>query len=117
MLKDIRLHGSVTPEVDFYATLAGEKLISSHFYEFTEGEKGPEIQFFLMGHHLKLTTEGIRFSGSGGIVSEYMFGSPMPLEDLGHKEVRNRLEWKRKCSLDLLKDLSDHALPEDWGLS
>ena len=91
MLKDIRLHGSVTPEIDFFATLAGEKLLTSHFYELTQGEKGLEASFFLFGMYLRITPEGLHFSGTGGIVSEYMFGSPMPVEDLGHKEVRNRL--------------------------
>jgi uncharacterized protein (TIGR04442 family) len=91
MLKDIRLHGAITNEVDFYANMAGEKLLTAPFYEMREGESGPEISFFVSGQYLKLDGKGITFSGTGGAVSEYMFGSPMPLQDLGHKEVKNRL--------------------------
>ncbi len=91
MLKDIRLHGEITSEVDFYAVLAGEKLAVTHFYEVGESEKGREVSFFLAGNYFKLDQQGIAFTGTGGAVSEYMFGSPMPLNDLGHKEVSNRL--------------------------
>lgn len=91
MLKDVRVHGAITPEIDFYANLAGEKLLSAPFYEVKEGPGGTEASFFLAGMYLKLGPEGIVFSGTGGQVSEYMFGSPMPLQDLSHKEVRNRL--------------------------
>ena len=91
MLKDIRLHGSISPAVDFFATLAGENLLPTQFYEVREGPSGTEYSFFLQGQYLKVTPEGIHFSGNGGVVSEYMFGSTMPLQDLGHKEVRNRL--------------------------
>lgn len=91
MLKDIRLHGEITPEVDFFAVLAGEKLAVTHFYEIGEGAAGREASFFLAGSYFKLDQKGIAFSGTGGAVSEYMFGSPMPLNDLGHKEISNRL--------------------------
>jgi len=91
MLKDIRVHGAITPEVDFYANLAAEKLLSAPFYEMKEDAEGTEVSFFLSGMYLRLGAGGITFSGTGGVLSEYMFGSPMPLQDLSHKEVRNRL--------------------------
>ena len=91
MLKDIRVHGSITQEIDFYANLAGEKLLTAPFYEMKEGANGSEASFFLAGMYLRLDGKGITFSGTGGVVSEYMFGSPMPLQDLSHKEVKNRL--------------------------
>lgn len=91
MLKDIRLHGSVNPAVDFFATLAGENLLPTQFYEVRQGPAGTEYSFFLQGQFLRVTPDGVHFSGNGGVVSEYMFGSTMPLQDLGHKEVRNRL--------------------------
>jgi uncharacterized protein (TIGR04442 family) len=91
MLKDVRVHGTITPDIDYYANLAGEKLLSAPFYEIKEGDSGCEVSFFLAGMYLRLDAEGISFSGTGGAVSEYMFGSPMPLQDLSHKEVRNRL--------------------------
>jgi len=91
MLKDIRIHGAVTQDIDFYATLAGEKLISAPFYEIKEGKSGKVASFFLAGMYFHLDGKGLAFSGTGGSVSEYMFGSPMPLQDLSHKEVKNRL--------------------------
>ncbi|MEJ2368554.1 MAG: TIGR04442 family protein [Acidobacteriota bacterium] len=91
MLRDIRLHGTIADNVDYYANLAGGKLLTTHFYESEQTDRGERVSFFLMGHYFKLNMEGVSFSGTGGAVSEYMFGSPMPLNDLGHKEVRNRL--------------------------
>jgi len=91
MLKDLRLHGAITPEIDFYAVLAGERLLVTHFYESVDDASGLGINFFLAGHNFHLDRQGLTFSGTGGGVSEYMFGSPMPLTDLAHKEVANRL--------------------------
>ncbi len=91
MLKDIRVHGSITDSIDYYATLAGEKLITAPFYEVKENRDGMEVSFFLAGMYFNLDELGLTFSGTGGAVSEYMFGSPMPLQDLGHKLVKNRL--------------------------
>ena len=91
MFKDIRVHGAITPEIDYYANLAGEKLLPAPFYEVSQEGGRNSVAFFLAGMYLRLSPEGVSFSGTGGVVSEYMFGSPMPLQDLGHKEVRNRL--------------------------
>jgi uncharacterized protein (TIGR04442 family) len=91
VFKDIRVHGAITPEIDYYANLAGEKLLPAPFYEVSQEGGRNSVAFFLAGMYLRLSPEGVAFSGTGGVVSEYMFGSPMPLQDLGHKEVRNRL--------------------------
>ena len=92
MFKDIRVHGAITPEIDYYANLAGESLLPAPFYEVQTEEGGATaVSFFLSGMYLRLSPTGLEFQGTGGVVSEYMFGSPMPLQDLGHKEVRNRL--------------------------
>jgi uncharacterized protein (TIGR04442 family) len=91
VLKDVRVHGAITEAIDYYATLAGAKLLSAPFYEIQETEGLRTVSFFLAGQYFRLDHQGISFSGTGGSVSEYMFGSPMPLHDLGHKEVRNRL--------------------------
>lgn len=91
MIKDIRLHGRHSKEIEFFANLAGEKPLSSHFYEIEKTEDEVKISFFLAGNYITLTKEKVLFSGTGGIVSEYMFGSPLPLNDLTHKEILNRL--------------------------
>lgn len=87
MIKDIRLHGRHSREIEFFANLAGEKPLSSHFYEIEKDK----ISFFLAGNYITLTKDNVIFSGTGGVVSEYMFGSPLPLQDLTHKEILNRL--------------------------
>ncbi len=91
MIKDIRLHGAINYEIEFFANLAGEKPLATHFYEIEESEKGKTISFFIAGNYVSLTPETVKFSGNGGILSEYMFGSPLPLNDLSHKEILNRL--------------------------
>jgi uncharacterized protein (TIGR04442 family) len=91
MIKDIRLHGGITNEIEFFANLAGEKPLATHFYETEENEDGKSISFFLAGNYVTLTPKLVKFSGNGGIISEYMFGSPLPLNDLSHKEILNRL--------------------------
>lgn len=91
MIKDIRLHGRHSKDVEFFANLAGEKPLSIHFYEIEKEKDEKKISFFLAGNYLTLTKDKILFSGTGGIVSEYMFGSPLPLNDLTHKEIQNRL--------------------------
>ncbi|NMC00332.1 MAG: TIGR04442 family protein [Thermoanaerobaculaceae bacterium] len=91
MIKDIRLHGRHSKEVEFFANLAGEKPLSSHFYEIEKDKDQNKISFFLAGNYITLTNDKILFSGTGGIISEYMFGSPLPLNDLTHKEIQNRL--------------------------
>jgi len=91
MIKDIRLHGAVNYEIEFFANLAGDKTLSTHFYETEDNKKGKTISFFLAGNYVTLTPDSVKFSGNGGIISEYMFGSPLPLNDLSHKEILNRL--------------------------
>jgi uncharacterized protein (TIGR04442 family) len=91
MIKDIRLHGEFSRQIEFFAYLAGEKRLTTHFYEIEETDSHKKLSFFLSGNYVTLEGDTIYFSGNGGIVSEYMFGSPMPLNDLTHKEILNRL--------------------------
>lgn len=91
MIKDIRLHGAVNYEIEFFANLAGDKPLATHFYEVEDTPDGKSISFFLAGNYVALTPGKVKFSGNGGIISEYMFGSRLPLNDLSHKEILNRL--------------------------
>ncbi|MCX7830330.1 MAG: TIGR04442 family protein, partial [Acidobacteria bacterium] len=77
MIKDIRLHGRHSKEIEFFANLSGEKPLSSHFYEIEKEKDENKISFFLAGNYITLAKDKIYFSGTGGIVSEYMFGSPL----------------------------------------
>lgn len=92
MIHDIRLHGAVSEEIEFFTTIAGYDI--SHRYFFEEGEdkkEGPFVRCFSLGSELRLTREGVRHKGNGGVFCDYMFGGDQPIEDLMRKEVLNRL--------------------------
>lgn len=109
MIKDIRLHGEYSKEVEFFAYLAGEKSLTTHFYEIEELDGKKKISFFLSGNYISLEGEKTSFFGNGGIISEYMFGSPMPLNDLCHKDILNRLiffgTYQREEGLEFTSNL------------
>lgn len=86
-LADIRLHGEAAPQIDYYATFLGRDLERRAFYELRrEG-----MRLFAHGNELQVAEGGVVFHGTGGMLSEYMFGSSQPVEDLLSPAVRNRL--------------------------
>ncbi len=92
MIQDIRLHGTLSEEIEYFATIAGHDLSHRYFFEEEKGLEGaPFIRFFSQGNELVLTQQGVHHRGNGGLFCEYMFGGDQPLEDLTRKEVLNRL--------------------------
>jgi uncharacterized protein (TIGR04442 family) len=92
MIHDIRLHGALSEEIEYFTTIAGYDI--GHRYVFEEGKdqkRGPFIRFFSFGNELILTRDGIAYQGNGGSFCEYMFGGDQPIKDLMRKEVVNRL--------------------------
>jgi len=92
MIQDIRLHGAISDQIEYFTTIAGHDI--SHRYFFEEGKdpkSGPFTRFFSLGNELILTRDGILHKGNGGSFCEYMFGGEQPIEDLMRKEVLNRL--------------------------
>jgi uncharacterized protein (TIGR04442 family) len=92
MIHDIRLHGTVSDEIEFFTTIAGYDI--SHRYFFEEGQEpklGPFFRCFSLGNEILITREGLHHKGNGGSFCEYMFGGDQPIEDLMRKEVLNRL--------------------------
>jgi uncharacterized protein (TIGR04442 family) len=86
-LSDIRLHGEAAPQIDYFATFLGEGLERRAFYEVRrEG-----LRLFAQGNELQLAEGGVAYRGTGGLLSEYMFGSSQPVEDLLTPAVQNRL--------------------------
>ena len=84
---DIRLHGEAAPRIEYFATFIGADLERRAFYEMRrEG-----LRLFAQGNELQLAEGGVVFNGAGGLLSEYMFGSSQPVEDLLNPLVRNRL--------------------------
>ncbi|MDX1763604.1 MAG: TIGR04442 family protein, partial [bacterium] len=92
MIEDIRLHGTLSEQIEYFATIAGHDLSHRYFFEEEKGPHGdPFIRLFSQGNELVLTQQGVHHRGNGGLFCEYMFGGDQPLEDLTRKEVVNRL--------------------------
>ncbi|HWP35180.1 MAG TPA: TIGR04442 family protein, partial [Thermodesulfobacteriota bacterium] len=91
MIESIRLHGTVSAAVEYYATIAGAHVNQRYCYESTEENGEPVDRFFCAGSEFRLTRQGIAHKGNGGGFCEYMFGVDQPIEDLVKPEVRNRL--------------------------
>lgn len=88
MYKDIRLHGHITNDVEYYAIVAGADAHERYFYN--SGDDGC-LRFFSPGNEFVLENDSICHQGSGGSFCEYMFGVDQPLADLAKGDVANRL--------------------------
>lgn len=87
MIQGISLHGKANDNVNFSVTVIGEDLSNRYFYDSTpSGDR-----FFSGGNEFVITPTGVRYSGNGGSLCEYMFGVDLPLKDLLRKDVSNRL--------------------------
>jgi uncharacterized protein (TIGR04442 family) len=82
MIEDIRLHGQVTPMVEYFATIAGRAVGHQFFYEPSPDGRPGTIRFFAAGHELLIGHEGLSYKGNGGSFCRYMFGVNLPLKDL-----------------------------------
>ncbi len=91
MIESIRLHGKVSPAIEFFATIAGAKINQRYYYESTEDDGENVDRFFSAGSEFRLTPRGIAHRGVGGSFCEYMFGVDQPIEDLVKPDVVNRL--------------------------
>lgn len=91
MIEDIRLHGQVNPQVEYFATIAGRSVGHQFFYEPSPDGHTGTIRFFAAGNEFLIGRDGIRYKGNGGSFCRYMFGVNLPLKDLVKKEVVNRL--------------------------
>jgi uncharacterized protein (TIGR04442 family) len=91
MIEDIRLHGQVNPEIEYFATIAGRSVGHQFFYEPSPDGRPGTIRFFAAGNEFLIGHDGIQYKGNGGSFCRYMFGVNLPLKDLVKKEVVNRL--------------------------
>jgi len=91
MIQDIRLHGRVTDNIEYFATVAGEKVSHRFFYETASPSQDTVIRFFSPGNEFTIGKEAIHYRGNGGSFCEYMFGINQPIKDMIKKEVVNRL--------------------------
>ena len=87
MIREIKLHGKANEKVEYSVTITGADLSNRYYYESVpEGDR-----FFSGGNEFIITKSGVRYSGTGGHVCQYMFGVDLPLKDLLRKDVSNRL--------------------------
>ncbi|MCM2358278.1 MAG: TIGR04442 family protein [Geobacteraceae bacterium] len=89
MQKDIRLHGLIAGQIEYYAIVAG---IGAHQrYFFNQRHDDEELRFFSPGNEFIIGREGVSYRGNGGSFCEYMFGVDQPISDLAKGDVINRL--------------------------
>jgi len=91
MIKDLRVHGVINDDKEFFATLCGEELDVRYFHETGGSGDSSRHRFFLSGNEFILSDEGLEHSGNGGSFCPYMFGVDEPIEDLVKPDVINRL--------------------------
>ncbi len=91
MIKDLRIHGEVGGDKEFFATLSGEGLDGRYYHELVEREGVPHHRFFLGGNEFLMGPESLMHTGNGGSFCPYMFGVDEPIEDLVKPDVINRL--------------------------
>jgi uncharacterized protein (TIGR04442 family) len=91
MIKDLRIHGNVGNNKEFFATLCGEGLDGRYYHELLDRENVVHHRFFTGGSELILGPENLSHTGNGGSFCPYMFGVDEPIEDLVKPEVINRL--------------------------
>jgi uncharacterized protein (TIGR04442 family) len=80
MIEDIRLHGQVTPMVEYFATIAGCSVGHQVFYQPSPDGQPGTIRFFAAGHEFLIGRDGISYKGNGGRFCRYMFGVNLPLK-------------------------------------
>ncbi|HEY5673085.1 MAG TPA: TIGR04442 family protein [Malonomonas sp.] len=87
MNNELRLHGLLSNDIEYFATAAGCRTAHQHFYQLDENE----LRLFSPGNELVISDSGICQVGNGGMFCEYMFGVEQPLADLTKQGILNRL--------------------------
>ncbi len=90
MHNDIRLHGLIGNNIEYYAMVAGT-MAHSHYFFSTDQAEGKELRFFSPGNEFIIGHKSISHHGNGGSFCEYMFGVDQPIADLAKGDVVNRL--------------------------
>ncbi|MCF6267939.1 MAG: TIGR04442 family protein [Desulfuromusa sp.] len=87
MNSELRLHGKINAEIEYFATAAGCRTAHHHFFQMVD----QNLRFFAPGSELILSPTGISQVGTGGTFCEYMFGVDQPVSDLSKEGIFNRL--------------------------
>jgi len=87
MIREIKLQGKANESIDYFVTITGADLSNRYYYESVpDGDR-----FFSGRNEFIISGTGVRYTGTGGHVCQYMFGVDLPLKDLLRKDVANRL--------------------------
>ncbi|MDD2539823.1 MAG: TIGR04442 family protein [Desulfuromonadaceae bacterium] len=89
MYKDIRLHGLMGEQTEYFAMVAGNDAYQRYFFNIVQEED--QLRIFSPGNEMILSPGGISYQGNGGNFCEYMFGVDQPTSDLAKPEIINRL--------------------------
>ena len=89
MHNDIRLHGMMGEQIEYFVMAVGNDACQRYFFNTLQEDN--HLRVFSPGNEMIITREGISYQGNGGNFCEYMFGVDQPLSDLAKSEIINRL--------------------------
>jgi len=89
MHKDIRLHGMMGEQTEYFVMVVGNDAYQRYFFNIVQEED--QLRIFSPGNEMIISSEGISYQGNGGNFCEYMFGVDQPSSDLAKPEIINRL--------------------------
>jgi uncharacterized protein (TIGR04442 family) len=91
MIRDVHISGSVSERHEYYTTAIGPHLNLRLIHD-GRAEPGRSFdRFFSGGNEIRVTSDGVGHTGTGGAFCSYMFGVDIPEKDLLRSDVRNRL--------------------------
>ena len=89
MHKDIRLHGMMGDQTEYFVMVVGNDAYQRYFFNIVQEDD--RLRIFSPGNEMIISPEGIGYQGNGGNFCEYMFGVDQPSSDLAKPEIINRL--------------------------
>jgi uncharacterized protein (TIGR04442 family) len=89
MHKDIRLHGLIGDQTEYFVMVAGNDAYQRYFFNIVQEDN--QLRIFSPGNEMIISPTGISYQGNGGNFCEYMFGVDQPSSDLTKPEIINRL--------------------------
>jgi len=89
MHKDIRLHGMMGEQTEYFVMVAGNDAYQRYFFNIVQEDD--QLRIFSPCNEIILAPQGISYQGNGGNFCEYMFGVDQPSSDISKPEIINRL--------------------------
>ncbi len=89
MHKDIRLHGMMGEQVEYFVVVAGNDAYQRYFFNVVQEDD--QLRIFSPGNEVIISPGGMSHQCNGGSFCEYMFGVEQPSSDLVKPEIINRL--------------------------